>query len=158
MYQLARTWAPDAMPLRAQSVNLPEPKSGDGKAAVWSATFVSESRKQQRTYTWSAVEAEGYHKDAFARQEQAWAGATRQSKPFRIEALKTDTDKAWDVAAAKSAEYMKKNPDMQVFFLAEFTDRYANPTWRVVWGDSISLSSYSIFVDTTNGMYLATGR
>lgn len=158
MYQMARTWAPDAMPLRAQSVNIPDPKSEGGKAGVWVATFVSESRGKQRNFSWSAVEGEGYHKDVFAQQEQAWAGPTRAARPFRIEALKTDTDKAWDVAVSKSADYMKKNPDMPVFFVAEWTDRYPNPTWRVVWGESISKSSYSIYVDTTSGQYVATGR
>lgn len=158
MYQMARTWAPDAIPLKAQSVNIPDPKSEDGKAGVWVATFVSESRGKQRNFSWSAVEGEGFHKDVFAQQEQAWAGPTRASKPFRIEALKTDTDKAWEVAVSKSAEYMKKNPDLPVFFVAEWTDRYANPTWRIVWGESISKSSYSIYVDTTNGVYVSTGR
>jgi hypothetical protein len=158
MYQLARTWAPDAMPLRMQSINLESVKSDGGKAGCWRATFVSESRKQQRTYTWSAIEGEGFHKDAFAQQEESYMGSTRQSRPFRIEALKTDTEKAWTIASAKAADYIKKNPDTPVFFQVEYGDRFPNPAWRVIWGESISKSNYSIFVDTATADFLQIGR
>lgn len=158
MYQLARTWAPDAMPLRMQSINLESVKSDGGKAGCWRATFVSESRKQQRTYTWSSIEGEGFHKDAFAQQEESYMGATRQSRPFRIEALKTDTDKAWMIATGKSGEYMKKNPNLPVFFQVEYGDRFPNPAWRVIWGESVSTSNYSVFVDTATAQFLQIGR
>ncbi len=158
MYQLARTWAPDAMPLRAQSHLIPSVKPEPGKAAVWTATFVSESKKRQKTYSFSVIEGDGWHKDAFAQQDESWMGATRQSQPFRIEALKVDTEKAWDTAVKKSAEYMKKNPNTPVFFQVEYGDRFPNPAWRVVWGESISQSNYSIFVDSVSGEFLQTGR
>lgn len=158
MYQLARTWAPDAMLLNSQSVNLPSPKSEGGKAGAWTATFVSESRRKSRPYSFSTIEGDGFHKDVFAMQEQDWSGPTRQSMPFRMEALKTDSEKTWEIAASKSAEYMKKNPNENIFFVVEKTDRFPNPVWRVVWGESISKSGYSIFVDTALGTYLQTGR
>ncbi len=157
-YRMARTWASDAMPLHTQSVNLQSVKSDGGKAGAWTTTFVSPSLRKSRRYSYSTIEGEGLHKDVFAQREEFWSGPTRQSMPFRIEALKTDTDKAWEVAVAKSAAYMKKNPDMPVFFVAEYTSRFPNPAWRVVWGESVSRSSYSIFVDTTDGKYLLTGR
>jgi hypothetical protein len=158
MYQMARTWAPDAMPLRAQSVNLQSVASDGGKAGAWIGTFVSESRKKSRSYTYSAIEGEGFHEGVFARLEEDWAGPTRQSQPFRIEALKKDSEAAWTVAAEKSQAFIKKNPDVPVFFLVEYSDRFPNPAWRVIWGESVSKSGYSIFVDTVDGIFLMTGR
>ena len=108
-------------------------------------------------YTYSTVEGD-FHKDAFAGHEESWSGDTRQSQSFRIEALKTDTDKAWDLAVSKSEKYMKANPDMPVFIQVEKTDRFPDPAWRIIWGESVSKSSYSIFVDTATGVYLSTGR
>ena len=158
MYQVARTWAPDAMPYKMQSVNLESVKSEDGKAGAWTATFVSESRRKQRSYSFSAIEGEGFHKDVFAQQEESFMGATPQARPFRIEALRADTTKAYEVAVKKSVEYMKKNPGMTTFITLDYGDRFPNPAWRVLWGQSVSTSGYSIFVDTVTGEFLQTGR
>jgi hypothetical protein len=158
MFQLARTWAPDALPLTAQSHNLDAVKSEGGKAGAWSVTFVSQSRGKSRLYTWAAVEGEGFKEGVFSQQEATWMGPTGQALPFRMEALKKDSVAAWEVAAAKSEAFMKRNPGTPVFFVAEYTSRFPNPSWRVVWGESISRSGYSIFVDTVTGQYLQTGR
>ncbi len=158
MYQLARTWAPDAMPLTAQSYNLSSVKREGGKAGAWTATFVSESRGKSRAYSWSAVEGDGFKEGVFAQQENSWTGPTGQARPFRMEALKKDTEAAWEVAAGKSEAFLRNNPDEPVFFLVEYTSRFPNPTWRVIWGESVSRSGYSIFVDTVTGSYLQTGR
>jgi hypothetical protein len=32
--------------------------------------------------------------------------------------------------------------------------RFANVTWRVIWGESVSSSDYSIYVDGSTGQYL----
>ena len=58
----------------------------------------------------------------------------------------------------KGADYAKKNPDKTITFLLEQTDRFPNPAWRVVWGETVGSSSYSIFVDATTGEYLRTVR
>lgn len=158
MFGLARTWAPDAEILNAQSINLQSVPSEGGKAGAWTATFVSASLGKSRQYTYSAVEDEGFHKDVFARHEQSWRGPTPQSAPFRMAALKTDSDKAWEIAESKSKEYIKKNPDVRVFFLVEQSDRFPNATWRVVWGESITKSGHSIFVDAPMGQFLQIGH
>ena len=53
---------------------------------------------------------------------------------------------------------MKKNPDMNILFVLELTSRHPNPNWRVVWGDSIGTSNYSILVDASTGQYSETMR
>ena len=102
-------------------------------------------------YSWSAVEAEGnLHKGVFAGPDES----SRPKQVFEIAAIRTDSEEAYKIAADKSAEYMKKNPDQPIFFVLEMTNRFPDLAWRVVWGESIAASSYSVFVDASTGKFL----
>ncbi len=154
MYPAARIWAPDCQPLRLQSVRLTQVEAPKGKAGAWQCIFVSPSRGRAKTYSWSAVEAEGnLHKGVFAGTEESYS-ASRQETPFLTAAIKTDSDEAYETAAGKSEAYLKKNANTPVNYLLELTPRYPNLAWRVFWGDSIGTSEHSIFVDATTGQYL----
>ena len=156
MFSAARSWAPDCQGLRLRSIHLPEIKDEPGKSGVWEATFVSPTRGRARTYTYSIIEAEGnLHKGVFAGLEESYSG---RPKPFLIAALRTDSDEVYKTALSKGADYAKKNPDKHIFFLLEATDRFPNPAWRVVWGESVSSSGFSIMVDASTGQYLQTLR
>lgn len=156
---MARAWAIDAQPLRGQSILLNELKYSDGKYAAWRIYFVSATRGKMKGFTFSAVESEGnLHKDVFAGPEESYGGPTRQAKPILLAALRIDTPAAWETASKKSQDYLKKFPNTPVTFVLESSDRFPNPYWRVVWGESVGTSNYSIFVDATTGEYLQTGR
>jgi hypothetical protein len=153
MYPQARGWAPDAQPLQIASLNLAEVKADPGKAGAWQVIFVSPARRKAKTYTYSAVEAENLHEGVFGGIEEDYT-ARGDSSPFQIAAIKVDSDEAYKTAAAKSAEYLKKNPDKPVMFLMEQTKRFPDVTWRVVWGTSVGTSDYSVFVDGSTGQFL----
>jgi hypothetical protein len=154
MYPQARGWAPDAQPLQIRSLNLAEVKADKGKAGVWQVIFVSPARAKAKTYTWSAVEAEGnLHQGVFGGVEDTYT-PRGDSTPFEIAAIKVDSDEAYATAAKESAEYIKKNPDKPVIFLMELGKRFPDVTWRVIWGDSVGTSDYSVFVDGSTGKYL----
>jgi hypothetical protein len=161
MYSAARGWAADLQPLRLTSINLPGVKKVPGKAAAWQATFVSPQRQHSRTYTYSVIEAEGnLHKGVFAGNEEGWAGRG-PTKPFIIQALKVDSDAALETAMKKgkrAAEYVKANPDKNIVFLLEQNNKYPQLSWRVIWGESVGTSNYSVFVDASTGEYLETMR
>ncbi|MBI4875609.1 MAG: hypothetical protein HY822_13330 [Acidobacteria bacterium] len=158
MYAAARGWAADIQGLQLKSIQLPEVKAGPGTAGAWQAIFVSPSRGRARTYTWSAVESPGnLHKGVFAGPEETYT-QRGQVKPFLIAALKTDSDEVYKTALAKSAEYVKKNPDLPINLQLELTAQFPNPSWRVIWGESISRSNYSILVDASTGDYKQTLR
>src|SRR5579864_6425325 len=54
MFQVARSWAPDAQVLKMNSILLSEvPTVPPGTAAAWQATFTSATRSQARSYTYS---------------------------------------------------------------------------------------------------------
>ncbi|MCS7024206.1 MAG: hypothetical protein NZV14_05360 [Bryobacteraceae bacterium] len=159
MYPSARAWAIDAQPLQLSSISLPEVKSEQGKYGAWQCSFVSPSKGKLKTFTYSVIEAGGnLHKGVFALHEEGFSGSRGQAKPWLVAALKVDSDQAWETAAKKSVEYMKKHPNMPITFLLEYTNRFPQPAWRVIWGESVGTSSYSIFVDAATGEYLATGR
>lgn len=154
-YPPARIWAADCQPIRIRSLNLKDPKSGSGRAGAWEIVYVSQTKGKQKSFTWSAIEAEGnLHKGVFGGIEEGWSGPRGQEAPFLAQALKIDTPDALQTAILHSAEYLKKPGDKpQVSYLCELTPRFPDPVWRVMWGDSVSAAEWSIFVDATTGEY-----
>ncbi len=153
-YPQARGWAMDAQPLQIQSINLGQIKAEKGKAGAWQITFVSPSLGRAKMYTYSAVEGEGsLHEGVFAGPDESYTPRS-DATPFLIAAIKVDSDEAYKTAADKSEEYIKKNPGKPMVFLMEQGRRFPDPTWRVIWGDSVGTSDYSVFVDATTGKLL----
>ena len=157
MYLSARAWAADAQPVQLRSINLQEMKSENGKAGAWQAAFVSTQGARARSYTFSVLEAAGnLHQGVFAGPVEGWSGPSGQSRPFLIAAIKIDSDEAYATAAKHSADYIKKRADRPISFLLEQTNRYPDLAWRVIWGESVSSSDYSVFVDASTGAFLGT--
>lgn len=158
MYITARAWAPDLQILRLASIPLAEVKGENGKAGAWQATFVSDRLGRAKTYTYSVVESSGnLHQGVFGGNEEAYT-PRGQALTFSIQALKIDSDAAYETAAKKGAEYSKKNPNLPITFLLEKTKRFPDAAWRVVWGESVGTSNFSVYVDATTGDYLETMR
>ena len=87
LYGSSRIWAPDSMPLTIRSLHAPGVTGGKGTAGAWEVVFVSPMNARARTYTWSAVEAEGLHKGVFPGPQETWhAGGPNQ--PFSPALLK----------------------------------------------------------------------
>ena len=152
MYGSSRIWATDSMPLTVRSLNPKEVKPEPGKAGAWEVIVVSEAQGRARTYTWSAVEAEGLHKGVFPGQQEAFHLAG--SQPFSPALLKVDTDEALEAATKAAADYLKKPGDKPaVNFLLEYASatRFPNPVWKVLWGGSVSSADYTVTVDATTG-------
>lgn len=157
LYGSARLWAPDSQPLTVRSVNLADVKSEPGKAGAWEIIFVSESQARARTYTWSAVEAGGYHKGVFPGQQEAWRAGGSQ-RPFSPALLKIDTVDAYDEAVKSAKDYMNKpgtRPPVNFMLAYEAGTRFPNPIWRVLWGGSVSSAEYTVTVDASTGKVVA---
>jgi len=156
MYIAARGWAADIQIIRVTSISLPEVKAEPGKAAAWRALFYSPSQNKARDWTYSVVESEGnLHKGPFAGLDQSWS-SSGAVKPFPMAAIKVDSDQAYQTALKKGAEYDKKNPGKPVTFLLEANSKFPDVSWRVIWGESVGTSNFSIFVDASTGLYLET--
>jgi hypothetical protein len=155
MYQVARSWAPDAQVLKMNSIVLSEvPTVPRGKAAGWEATFTSAARSQARSYTYCIVESQGnLHKGVFAGLEEGWSGPRGVTAPFPIMAVKIETDAAYETALKQGADYDKKNPGKPISWLLEKQNKYPDPVWRVIWGESAGTSNFSVLLDASTGEY-----
>src|SRR5207302_951984 len=156
MYQVARSWAPDAQVLKMNSIPLSEvPTVPPGTAAAWQATFTSAARSQARSYTYSIVESQGnLHKGVFAGLEEGWSGPRGTNTPFLMLAVKIDTDAAYKTAVANGgSDYEKKNPGKPISYLLEKVAKHPDPVWRVIWGESPATSNFSVYVDASTGEF-----
>jgi hypothetical protein len=159
MFIQARTWSADAQPLQVANLNLKEFPCVQGKCMAWRATFVSAQLRKALTYTYSVIDMPGIiHEGAMAGRDEPWSGPTGQARPFVQQMLKVDSDQAYEAAAKESTAYLKKHPGLPVQFLLEFTGRFPIPAWRVMWGETIGASNYSVFVDSITGNYVQTSH
>ena len=159
MYTAARGWSADIQPLRMNSIRLSDVKDEPGKAPAWEVTFTSQRLSKARNYTYSVIEAQGnLHKGVFAGLDQSWSGGTGAVKPFLMAGAKVDTDAAFETASKKAVDYEKKNPGKPITFILEKNPKYPDPAWRVVWGESVGTSNFSVYVDAATGQYLETMR
>jgi hypothetical protein len=145
-------------------MRIPELKdTPPGTAGAWQATLVSTAKNATRDYTFSVVESEGnLHKGAFAGAEGSWSGSRGVNAPFLMAAVKVDSDVAYKTAMnepkSKAAEYDKKNPGKPITIILEKTNKHQDPVWRIVWGESVGTSNFSVLVDASTGDYLETMR
>ncbi|MDE3167118.1 MAG: hypothetical protein KGN36_15045 [Acidobacteriota bacterium] len=159
MYQSARTWAPDAEVLTCTNMHITDAPDGpreSGAMPAWQAVFTSATRNEARTYNYAVLEASGnLHKGAFAGSSESWSQHGFTS-PFLIAAVKVDTDAAFKTAMEKAGEYDKKNPGLPITYVLEKTQKHPDPAWRVVWGENVQTSGFSVLVDASTGAYLET--
>ena len=155
MYMTARTWAGDVQGLSMRNLPLEQVKGPPGTSGAWEATFVAPSKAQAKTFTYSVIEAGGnLHKDVFAGLAEPWGGPRGQQQSWPIQALKKDSTTALEVALEHSKDYVAKNPDKPINFLLEQTPRHPELVWRVIWGDSVARSNYSVVVGASSGTFL----
>jgi hypothetical protein len=164
MYQKARAWGgqqPDV--LKMQSMRLEDVKNvPPGLAPVWQATFLNTAKTQSREFTFSILDGENLHKGAFAGPESGYSGPRGVNQPFLFIAVKVDTDAAYKTAMSdpktKAADYDKANPGKPITIILEKTNKHQDPVWRIVWGESVGTSNFSVLIDATTGEYLETMR
>ena len=98
--------------------------------------------RQARSYTYSIVDQQPtLHKGVFAGLEQAWSGPHGNTKPFPIIAVKIDTVAAYQTALKNGGAEYDKNPGQTDSLSIEKVDKYPDPVWRVIWGESAGTSN-----------------
>ena len=154
----ARSWSTDIQVLDVKSIDLDDKhRCKEGKCWAWSVMLISPSKRQMKMFTYSTIESQGnLHKGVFGNLEESWGGTRGQDKPYLMQALKKDSTDAYQTAVGKSADYIKKHPDMPITYEVTLTPKYPQPCYRVVWGESVATSSYSILVDSSTGGYVET--
>jgi len=155
MYTPAHAWAADILPLSLKSGEITGVKNADGKAGMWTAVFGSPSQHSARTYTYAvADQLPSIPKGVKSEGTEAWAGPTANVMTFQTADFMIDSDAAYKTALENGgAEYDKKNPGKPISFVLEKVAKYPDSVWRVIWGESVGTSNFSIYVDTATGEF-----
>jgi len=150
MYKPARAWATDLLALSVTSGEVPNIKNEDGKAGLWTAIFVSPSRKEARSFTYAVVDSGAdIRKGVNISNVLPWGGATPTSKPFSNSEFAVDSDAAYKAASEKAAVWLSKHPDQKATFRLGNASRFAAPVWYIMWGTT--KNGYAALVNATTG-------
>ena len=150
MYKPARTWATDLLALSLVSGEVPNIKNEDGKAGLWTAIFVSPSRKEARSFTYAVANSGGdIRKGVNVSNALLWTGATKTSKAFSNGEFVVDSDAAYKAAFEKAAGWLKKHPNQKASLRLGNASRFAAPVWYVMWGTT--KNGYAALVNATTG-------
>src|ERR1017187_10166296 len=75
MYKRARTWATDLLALSVISGEVPNIKNENGKAGLWTAVFVSPSRREARSFTYAVANNGDIRRGIYIGNVLSWGGA-----------------------------------------------------------------------------------
>lgn len=136
MYAAARKWSTDAETLEVQSKSIPGVANEGGKAAMWTATFASPSKSEERVFTY-AIETKkpDIYKGVTIGEGEPWNGPSRSMLPFQMSEVATDSDAAYKTAETDAGKYLKEHPGETATFTLRSVAKYSVPTWAVLFGD-----------------------
>jgi hypothetical protein len=87
--------------------------------------------------------------------EDAYNAANRSMRPFDLNFLKVDTDKAFEVAQQHGGkQLMEKDPKQTVRYLLDFDTMAGQLRWHVIYGSSESTSQLTVLVDASSGVFI----
>jgi len=151
----ARFWAPDAQPVRLESTNLKDSNGRDGKANFWRALFASPSRQKSEPFSWSGVSTQDAKPGVDHGSEDSYNPSNRSARTFDLNYLKTDTDKAFEVAQQHGGkQVLEKDPKVNVGYLLDWDAQSNQLRWHVIYGGSESMGKLTVLVDASSGEFL----
>jgi len=151
LYKPAREWAPDLLALTLKSGEVPNVNNEEGRAGLWTAVFVSPSRKEARTFSYAVADSgTDIHKGLNVSDKQIWGGATPAAKAFVNGEFTVDSDAAYKSAAEKAAGWLKTHPKAKPVFILGNSSRFPGPVWYIMWGTN--KDGYVAYVDASTGM------
>ena len=151
----ARFWSPDAQPVRLESTNLKDSKGHEGKANSWRALFASPGRQRSEPFTWSGMATDDGPRGVDHGVEDSYNPANRSARPFDLNFLKVDTDKAFEVAQEHGGkQLLEKDPKISVAYLLDWDVQSGQLRWHVIYGGNESLGKLAVLVDASTGTFL----
>jgi hypothetical protein len=149
MYKSAHAWSADKVPISLESRTAP----GEGKAAVWIATFGSPGKREARKFTYSvAAQPPDISKGITVGNALTWNGPTRDAMPFQTSEFSVDSDAAYRTALGQAQPWVKKHPDKQASLALGNTAQFDGPVWYVLWGDR--KFGYAVYVSAKTGQII----
>jgi len=160
MLGLALKWSADAAPARVESVPNTEATGQGGKSTVWRGYFASPSRRATKTFVCSGSRLP----DAppFGVSPEGAEGAYNAQSAnlvFSQYLVKTDTDKAFDVAQQHGGDAILKKDAQQPVTYVLLKDKKLNvPVWFVIYGASEKDRKGIGVINATTGDFVSAGK
>jgi len=156
LFVTARSWAPDAQPFRLESEAVKQAPGTDGKAGVWRGYFASASKGALKPYIWSGVSGtDAPERGISPGTEDTFNPSNTSTRPFDIAFLKTDSDKAFEVAQAHGGKKLvDADPRQPVKYTLVWNPISNELLWRVIYGTSEMDAKLRIAVDASTGTFL----
>src|SRR3989441_2090669 len=155
-YIAARGWARDVQPYRLESLLTTDSKGKDGKSAVWRAFFASALQHGVKPYVWSGEDAP----DAPSRgispgSEDNYSPSNSSTQIFDVAFLKTDSDKALEVAQKHGGEkLLAKAPDTPVLYMVDWSTPTGELIWHVIYGANPYEAKLKVAVNANTGEFI----
>ncbi|MFI5118497.1 MAG: hypothetical protein ACHP8B_17550 [Terriglobales bacterium] len=160
MLGLAMKWAGDAAPARVESVLTTEATGQGGKSAVWRGYFASPSRRSTKTFVCSGSRL--HDAPPFGVSPEGNEGAYNAQSAglvFSQYLVKTDTDKAFDVAQQHGGDAIVKKDAQQAVTYVLLKDKKLNvPVWFVIYGASEKDRKGIGVINATTGDFVSAGK
>jgi hypothetical protein len=160
MLGLAMKWSADAEPARVESVLTTEATGQGGKSAVWRGYFASPSHRSTKTFVCSGSRL--HDAPPFGVSPEGAEGAYNSqsaSLVFSQYLVKTDTDKAFDVAQQHGGDAIVKKDAQQSVTYVLLKDKKLNvPVWFVIYGASEKDRKGIGVINATTGDFISAGK
>ncbi len=160
MLGLALKWSADAEPARVESVLNTEATGQGGKSTVWQGYFVSPSRRSTKSFVCSGSrlpDAPPY--GVSPKGEEGAYNAQSANLVFSHYLLKTDTDKAFEVAQQHGGDAIVKKDAQQPVTYVLLKDKKLNvPVWFVIYGASEKDRKGIGVINATTGGFVSAGK
>ena len=156
LFIAAHGWARDPQPYRIESVLTADSKGKDGKSAVWRAFFASTSQKGVKPYAWSGEDSP----DAPSRginpgSEDNYSPTNSSTQVFDIVFLKTDSDKALEVAQKHGGEkLLAKEPYTPILYMVDWSNPTSELIWHVIYGTGPYDAKLKVAVNANTGEFI----
>jgi len=152
----AHGWARDVQPYRVESVLTSDSKGKDGKSGVWRAFFASALQRGVKPYVWSGEDAP----DAPSRginpgSEDNYSPANASTQVFDVVFLKTDSDKALEVAQKHGGDkVLAKTPDTPILYMLDWSRPTNELIWHVIYGTNPYEAKLKVAVNANTGEFI----
>ena len=155
MYLAAHNWAPDAQPFRLQSQYSAGAPVNEGKEGLWRASFGSQGRRMMKMFMWSGLVGPDAPEPGISfSAEDSWSPTNTSTHIFEPAFIKTDSDKAYEIAGQHGGSKLTKaNPQQPVFFVLDWDNSKNQLLWHVIYGEDVDKAKLRVAVNASTGEF-----
>ncbi len=156
LYVSARSFAADTKAYRLESTYTKGAPAQEGRAALWRASFASESRRAIKSYSWSGLTGpDAPERGVSHGTEDTYNPSNTSTQVFDIQYLKIDSSKAFEEAQKHGGEKLtKSDPNQPVFYLLDWNPKKTQLVWHVIYGENRNDAKLTVDIDASTGAFI----